>query len=176
MTNKKGVYLAARGARHSNYNIVYNDIDPSFNCDLSCDMLSVDLSLYDFILATPPCNYYSRCNYRRDISNYALKTRHLLPSIIIKLAKLGKPFIVENVRNFELFKKCNIFDICDKYNVNVYFVGRHTYFTNVFVNLTCPQHFDFYNHGIKRYKGINTQGGENVFNCFEIWLEYIHSA
>lgn len=76
----KGIYLAAFEAYHPNHDIIYQDINGLR--DLGGDMLDVDLSSYDFIIATPPCNYWSRCNYRRDISDYSLKTKHLLPGII----------------------------------------------------------------------------------------------
>ena len=166
-----GLYLAARSDRHLDFNIIYNDIDTRFNCDITCDMLAVNLDDYDFLIATPPCNYYSRCNYRREVSSYALSTKHLLPCIIEKFALTHKPFIIENVRNEKLFLKEGIFNICDKYNINVYFLGRHTYFTNVFINLYCKQEFDFYNHGIRRHPNI--QGGNNVHNVIEIWLKYL---
>lgn len=172
MKKYKGVYLAARIDRHPDYDIVYNDIDNCFGCDLVCDMLNVDLSNFDFVIATPPCNYWSRANPYYKNSFYSLNTKHLLPDILKKLGSLGKPFIVENVRNFKRFKENCIFDICDLYSINVYFIGRHTYFTNIFINLTCKQEYDFFNHGIRRHK--NTQGGNNVHNVIEIWLKYIH--
>lgn len=71
----KGIYLAAFRARHPNYNIVYQDINPRCKCDLQGDMLEVELKDYDFIIATPPCNYWSRANYRRETSEYAQKNK-----------------------------------------------------------------------------------------------------
>ena len=73
----KGIYLAAFRARHPNYNIIYQDINPRCKCDLVGDMLDVNLTEYDFIIATPPCNYWSRANYRREVSEYSRKTKHL---------------------------------------------------------------------------------------------------
>ena len=172
----KGIYLAACLARHPKYDLDYNDIDDKFGCNIICDMMQVDLSKYDYIIASPPCNYYSRANYRRDTSDYALSTRHLLPSILEKLGKQNKPFLVENVKNKKLMAKCGIFKICDKYNIFVYFVGRHTYFTNQFVNLSCKQKIDYVAKGSYYSTNPNNyrQGGENVHNVIEIWLEYIH--
>lgn len=97
----KGIYLAAFKAEHENYEIVYQDINGKR--DVAGDMMDVDLSPYDFIIASPPCNFYSRANYRRDISEYSQKTKHLLPSILKKLCKQDKPFIVENVCNSRIF-------------------------------------------------------------------------
>lgn len=92
----KGIYLAAFKANHPNYDIVYQDI--LGNRDIGGDMMEVDLSPYDFIIATPPCNWWSRANYRRNTSPYALQTKHLLPDILRKLCQQDKPWIVENVK------------------------------------------------------------------------------
>ena len=91
----KGIYLGACRAYHPNYNLDYNDIAPGYHNNIICDMLSVDLANYDFIIATPPCNYYSRANWRRNISDYSLKTKHLLPGIIEKCALLDKSLIIK---------------------------------------------------------------------------------
>ena len=92
----KGIYLASFKALHENHNIIYQDINGER--DIGGDMMNVDLTPYDYIIATPPCNWWSRANYRRDSSQYALETKHLLIDILDKLVKLGKPFIVENVK------------------------------------------------------------------------------
>ena len=97
----KGIYLAAFRADHPNYNIVYQDINGKR--DIPGDMMDIDLSSYDFIIATPPCNYWSKANYRRDISHYSLITKHLLPSILKKLCYQDKPFIFEE-RTFSTIK------------------------------------------------------------------------
>ena len=104
----KGIYLAAFKAEHPNYDIVYQDI--LGNRDIGGDMMEVNLEPYDFIIATPPCNWWSRANYRRDRSEYALKTKHLLPDIIDKLIQIQKPFIVENVKNKERMKANGLFE------------------------------------------------------------------
>ena len=118
---KKGIYLAACKARHDAHNIVYQDIEQErYNCDLGGDMLEVDLTPYDYIIASPPCNYYSRANYRRETSEYSQKTKHLLPGILEKLGKQQKPFIVENVRSPRLMQQQGVFDISNKYNIYIY--------------------------------------------------------
>lgn len=73
----KIIYLAAFKAHHPNWNMVYQDINGKR--DIAGDMLEIDLTPYDVIIATPPCNYYSRANYRRETSEYSQKTKHLLP-------------------------------------------------------------------------------------------------
>ena len=173
----KGLYLGACYARHNDYDIVYNDIDPETKCDLVCDMLSVDLDGYDFYIATPPCNFWSKANPYYKKSEYALMTKDLLPRILCKLAATKKPFIVENVKNYKRFKEYGIFDICETFDIYVYPVGRHLYFTNLsFIDLITPQVYDFKGRGIRihneGYKKSN-QGGSNVHSVIEAWLSYI---
>ena len=172
----KGIYLAACRARHPNYEIDYQDIDAKYKCELGGDMLDIDVSNYDFIIATPPCNWWSIANPYYWYSEYALKTRHLLPLTLIKCAKSGKPYIVENVKNLKRYRENRIFDICDKFNIKWQVVGRHVYFTNVDINLQCEQHQDF-KYGGKRVNndGYN-QGGENVHKVVEIWLKNINKG
>ena len=94
----KILYLAAGHAKlSSKHEITYNDL--YVKRDIQKDMLKVEIKNYDLIIATPPCNYYSRANYRREISDYAQKTKHLLPAIIKKLENSDVPVIIENVIN-----------------------------------------------------------------------------
>lgn len=168
----KGIYLGACRAYHPNYNLDYNDIVPGYHINIVGDMLVVDLTCYDVLIATPPCNYYSRANYRRDSSDYALATKNLLPCIIEKFNRSGKPFIVENVRNFSMFKKCGIVDYCNKNGVIIYEYGRHTYFTNMLINLNnIPQLKDDIQNKSDSVN-IYRQGGYNVHQVIEYFLQY----
>ena len=166
---KKGIYLGAYKALHKNYNIVYQDINGKR--DLAGDMLDIDLSNYDFIIATPPCNYYSKARGNNKPSLYAEQTKHLLPDIINKLRQQNKPFIVENVRNFKKFNDIGLMNLNDTF---IYFIGRHTYRTNIMFNTWVPQTYDFIFNGY-RLKS-NTQGGDNVFNVIESWLKEVHNG
>lgn len=186
-THMKIIYLAAYKAFHPKWNIVYQDINGLR--DIPGDMLEVDLTPYDVIIATPPCNYYSRANYRREISEYSQKTKHLLPSIINKLITIDKPWIVENVRSPNIFKSIGILDL----PVFVYYFGRHTYWTNVPFNpIGLPQFNEYelsiceklpngkwHKTGQKLKKNMNNmssenrQGGENVNVVIEYWLEIV---
>lgn len=174
----KGIYLAACRAYHPNYDLDYNDIKKGYHINIIGDMLTVNLENYDYIIATPPCNYYSKCNYRRETSKYAQETKHLLPSIINKCIETKKPFIIENVRNYKIMK-----EILISAQVNgcfVYEYGRHTYITNIMFNPTnCKQRQDFYNHGYRIKYGDEqskyNQGGYNVHNVIEYWLSIINS-
>ena len=158
----KVIYLGACRAYHPNYDVDYNDITPGYHINIVGDMLKVDLSRYDVLIATSPCNYYFRANYRRDSSDYALSTKHLLPSVLELFVRSGKPFIIENVRNFSMFKKCGIVDYCNKNGVIIYEYARHTYFTNLLINLNnIPQLKDDIQNKSDS-KNIYRQGGYNV--------------
>jgi len=166
----KIIYLASFKAHHPNYDIVYQDINGKR--DIPGDMMEVDLTIYDIIIATPPCNYYSKCLTpgRREKSIYAKQTKHLLPGIIKKLSNQSKPFIIENVRSSEIDK---LIQDTPGY-VFVYQHGRHTYWTNIPFNpKSINQVFDFKIHGKRLNK--NTQGGQNVHNVIDYWLKVVTS-
>jgi site-specific DNA-cytosine methylase len=184
----KIIYLASFKAHHPGWNMVYQDINGLR--DIDGDMMEVDLDPYDVIVATPPCNYWSRANYRRELSKYSQKTKHLLPSIINKLCNQNKPFIVENVRNKKLMEKYNLFN----FNCHIIEYGRHTYWTNILFNPTgIVQVADFIptlkKIGDKQFldektgkilrsnctKRVNenSEGGDNVHHVLEYWLKVV---
>lgn len=168
-----GIYLAAFKALHPKYNIIYQDINGKR--DIGGDMLNIDLSLFDFIIATPPCNYWSRARGNK-ISLYSLQTKHLLPEILKKLENQDKPFIVENVCNIKRFKEENI--LLNR-NCNIYIINRHVYFTNIILDINgIKQRQDFINHGyVIQYDDMlnkDHQGGFNVFNVIERFLQTVH--
>lgn len=168
----KGIYLASYTAYHENHNIIYQDIIG--NRDIGGDMMDIDLTPYDFIIATPPCNYWSRANYRRETSEYALKTKHLLIDILHKLCSQSKPFIVENVKNSKLFKKYGLYDL----PCYIYIVGRHTYWSNVKIDLSSivQKAKTMIIDGKKKWLSSQNltrskrQGGEEVHEVIEFWL------
>jgi len=161
----KILYLAAGHGKIDipNVQVVYQDlIVPR---DLGGDMLEIDLDGYDLIIATPPCNYYSRANYRRNESEYSLKTRHLLPNIIYKLQRLDVPVIVENVRNKRLM---NWF--IQSTSLFYHEFGRHSYFTNRLVDFSnIPQIID----NIQYKKNVSRQGGFNVQLVLEHYIKSV---
>lgn len=170
----RGIYLCCGRARHFNYDIVYQDIDHRFG-NLVCDALEVDLSPFDFIIATPPCNWWSRANPYYKRSQYALSTKHLLPDLLTKLAHTKKPFILENVINKKRMTSEGVFDLSDYLGLYYQFVGRHTYWTNIPIDLTCPQHKDFRYGGRRINSDGHNQGGSNVHVVVEKWLEVLHA-
>ena len=181
---KRGIYLASFKAIHSDHDLIYQDINGKR--DLGGDMMNISLNDYDYIVATPPCNWWSRANYRRNSSKYALETKHLLIDILNKLIKLNedsdyiKPFIVENVRNDKLFKEHCLFDL----GLYIYKIGRHTYWSNVFVpglaEIKQQAKIEF-RDGKKYYLSSQNisrnqrQGGEDVHEVIETWLNYIET-
>ena len=169
------IYLASGKAKLPFENVKYNDI--KFNTDFQCDMLEIDLSKFDFIIATPPCNFWSRANCN-IYSDYSQKTKHLLPEILKKLGNLEKPYIVENVINKKRMRENGIFDICDLFNIKYIEHGRHSYFTNLDVEdiiKSVPQTQDFKYGGKFINKGSDRQGGDNVNNVFTEIINYLQN-
>lgn len=176
-----GLYLGACIARHNDYNIVYNDYLEKLLKDLPDDkkivgdMLQVDTSKYDYVLASPPCNFWSRARGNK-LSEYSKMTKHLLPDCIDKLYKecgWDKPFIIENVVNYKRYKEHGIIDKINEYGLWMYDIGRHIYITNVMINLRCNQPYDFKIHGVRINNDGYNQGGANVHKVFEIFLNYV---
>ena len=157
----KGIYLAAFIAYQENFDIVYQDINGKR--DLGGDMLDINLDPYDYIIATPPCNYWSRANYRRETSTYAQQTKHLLPQILHKLIRSGKPFIVENVKGHKRFKEYGLFDL----PIYTYTIGRHVYWTNIpFYHDDLKFDYSFVAH----VTASKRQGGQEVHDVIQRWL------
>lgn len=169
----KGIYLFANRARHENHDIIYNDVEKKYNCDITADALTLQLSEYDFIIATPPCNWWSKANHRRNTSPYALATKNLLPKTIERLATQEKPFLIENVRNRPLMQKEGVIDLIKKHKLFCQNVGRHLYISNIWCELDCPQIKDFRGHGILVNGDKYRQGGTNVHRVVEKWICFI---
>lgn len=161
----KGIYLASFEAYHYGFNIDYQDINGKR--DIPGDMMDVDLTTYDFIIATPPCNWWSRANWRRHISQYSLLTKHLLPDILDKLVHQNKPFIVENVRSERLFRIHGLLNL----PCFIYFIGQHTYWTNILLPIDIEQ----VSHNKQYISSKLRQGGINVHNVINVFLDIIHN-
>lgn len=161
----KGIYLAAYRASHPGYDLVYQDINGLR--DIGGDMLDVDLTPYDYIISSPPCNYWSKANHRRNVSPYSLNTRHLLPCILLKLIGLGKPFLVENVTNVPLQSSWGLFRL----PLFIYKVGRHTYWSNIMFGAYCRQDKE----NLVHINSSKRQGGDNVHRVVENFLKCVNS-
>src|SRR5690554_2471693 len=164
----KVLYLASGNDKLDYDNIIYQD--KFIKRDIGGCMLKTDLNNFDIIVASPPCNYWSRANYRRETSKYSQETKHLLPVIINKLIANGKPFIVENVRNKPLFEKNGLIDIK---GLNVYYLGRHTYWSNIDINDILKKVELPINENIQNIAGKNRQGGKDITQLFNLFIKKI---
>lgn len=71
-----------------------------------------------------------------------------------------------------MFKKCGIVDYCNKNGVLIYEYARHTYFTNILINLNnIPQLKDDIQNKSDCNKNYR-QGGYNVHQVIEYFLKY----
>jgi hypothetical protein len=63
------------------------------------DALEQDLSLYDFVWASPPCQLYSGLipAYQRELHGHKWNHQNLIPPVRDLLVASGKPYIIENV-------------------------------------------------------------------------------
>lgn len=159
--NKKVLYLASYKAKLDYENVIYQD--KFIKRDISGCMLETNLDEYDVIIATPPCNYYSRANWRREVSEYSQETKHLLPEILKKLVKLNKPFLVENVINQKLMK--DFIDLAPHYKI-----GRHTYWTNL-KNFNVKEIEQIEEPKIQYTPQSKRQGGMNVKLVCEYFID-----
>lgn len=160
----KGIYLASKEHRIKGVNLDYNDIEDLEGINLQCDMLEVDINNYDYVIATPPCNYYSKANYRRETSFVAQSTKHLLPGILEKLKKYNKPFLVENVCNQTLLPKTSFYE---------FNFGNHHFYTNVFILIPDKSFAKKQNKQNLAYR--KRDNNYNVHLIIDIFLEMINA-
>lgn len=158
----KGIYLASKEHRLPGYNIDYNDIEKYEGINKPGNMLEININEYDYVIATPPCNYYSRANYRRERSKIAQETKHLLPDILEKLKNYNKPFIVENVCNSTLLPKTNFIE---------FEFGNHHFYTNVFMLIYHKSYAEKQDKQNKSYG--HRDNNKNVHLIIELFLETI---
>ena len=126
---KKVIYLCAGNGiiNLPGFDIKYND--KFIKRDFTCDCFDVDISNFDIFIGSPPCNFYSKANYRRYISDYSLDTFSILPTMLKLFYNSGKPFIIENVINKPL-----MFRVINDLPLDIFYfeAGRHCYFTNIY--------------------------------------------
>lgn len=138
--------------------------------DIGGDMLFADISSYDIIVASPPCNWYSRANNfkQREKSKYSNETKHLLPDIIKRLQDLDKPIIIENV-----ISKRRMIDIINSTRLHYYEIGRHCYFTNRMFDFSrIPQQVVGIDRPVlNRLTSTKRQGGFDVNIVFKWFIE-----
>lgn len=168
----KVIYLGAKKHRLDDmegFEFYYNDIVRYDGIDYCCDMLEVPLSPFDVLIATPPCNYYSRANYRRETSEVAQATKHLLPDIFLKFKSSCKPFLIENVWNWNLYPQC----IKEDNNTFIYSHGGH-YFISNFFSLGLPNDKKERDH--KALRGYGYRDDNRAVDAFiRAWLGALES-
>lgn len=88
---------ASRGLADAGFETVGVDISPQPRYPFEfrqADALTYDLSGFDFIWASPPCQKFCALNTREDLSHYP----DLIEPVRQKLIAAGVPFVIENVR------------------------------------------------------------------------------
>lgn len=151
------------------YEITYVDIIPdlfkSNGMYICTDIKDIKFKDFDIIVCSPPCNYWTRAISLERVSDYALNTMCLLPYCINECVKSGKPFIIENVRNYKRFNIFNLFN----YPCFYVFIGRHTYRTN---RLFKPDNLQI-KENITHISKSKRQGGNNVNTIFEEFIKSV---
>lgn len=100
-----GAGMASDGyaAAFRNWDIVGVDINPQPDYPyrfVQADAMTFDLSGYDLIHASPPCQLFTRAQHLRDAQgSESSETIDLLTPTIERFASLDTPYIIENVEN-----------------------------------------------------------------------------
>jgi DNA (cytosine-5)-methyltransferase 1 len=134
---------ATKGLQSAGFHVTGVDKDPQPNyCGddfIQADALTVDLSGFDFIWASPPCQFASKLTEKKYRPNHP----NLIPQTRARLIATGKPYVIENVPDArrELINPImlcgTMFDLA---------VQRHRYFESPFTPfvLLPPCRHDFF--------------------------------
>lgn len=90
---------ASMGLRRAGFDVTGVDIEPQKNYPfkfIQGDALEADLTGYDFIWASPPCQAFTLANHT-DRASGRVSHPDLIPQTRAKLINSGVPFIIENV-------------------------------------------------------------------------------
>lgn len=164
----KAIYLCSGNANQdrSDIKITYNDL--YIKRDIQKDWKNISLQNYDILIGTPPCNYYSKANYRKN-SEYSQLTKNILPNMLKKFKNTNKPFIIENIRNRSTLKE--IANWCFLNGIRIIENGRHTYFTNIYNFL--PTYINIKNNNIQNKSSKNRQGDQEVKDTINQFLDLV---
>lgn len=126
---------AGVGYHRAGFDVVGFDIQPQLNYPfefIQADALEIDLSEFDVIHASPPCQKYSVSSSRWRNKGYEYPD--IIEPIRKKLIESGKPYIIENVIGAPLI---NPIVLCGAmFNLNVI---RHRLFESN-IKLEVPEH------------------------------------
>lgn len=142
--------------------------DKYVKTDIQKDCQQINYDEFDMIIASPPCNYWSKANYRRDReeSKYAQKTKYLLQFFLNIATNNNKPIIIENVINRKLMEK----ELKIPNNIEIVINGRHTYFSNK--NIQFIKKFTFEKScNIVNKSTKQRQGDNQVQQVFEKFIK-----
>lgn len=98
---------ASMGLYRAGFEVTGVDIEPQKNYPfkfIQADALTVDLSGFDFVWASPPCQAHTSLKGAAwDKKSYVEKHPDLIPATRQKLQRSGLPYIIENVQGAPLF-------------------------------------------------------------------------
>lgn len=100
---------AAMGLHRAGFDVTGWDIRPQPNYPFAFnlgDALAADLSGFDFVWASPPCQAHS--NFRHMPNHSPGKHPDLIPATRAKLQASGLPWIIENVEGSPLVNPCTL--------------------------------------------------------------------
>lgn len=128
---------ATRGLQLAGFHVAGVDINPQPRyCGdrfIQGDALGVDLSGYDFIWASPPCQKYSAGAARWGTSE---DHPHMIPAVRDRLIESGTPYVIENIVPASEFLRDPIMLCGTMFSLGVF---RHRLFESSFLMLQ-PEH------------------------------------
>ena len=132
---------AAVGLHRAGFNIVGVDREPQPRYPfpfVQGDALAQDLSGFDFVWASPPCQAYCALNTMPNLREH----KKLIPAVRDKLQEWGGPYIIENVEGAkrELIDPVMLCGSMFSLESHGYQVRRHRYFesnVDICVSMTC---------------------------------------
>lgn len=115
---------ASKGLHDAGFDVTGVDIEPQSQYPFrffQANALTFDLTPFDFIWASPPCQFASTLTPKEHRS----KHENLIPAIRERLIKTGVPFIIENVENARFHLRSPIKLCGTMFGLTVF---RHRYF------------------------------------------------
>lgn len=153
---------ASMGIHRAGFEVVGVDINPQPRYPFEFrqgDALAADLSGFDFVWASPPCQRYTRA---QNAAKNAEAHPDLVPAVREKLEAWGGPWVMENVVGAPLRNPATLCGLALGLNVK-----RHRLFeSNVFLFVPpCPSHdqdyFVIFGHEVRNRRHGQAAGRKN---------------